>query len=160
MLPLSTELTNLNHNNHTRPLTLSSSIFPEDEYLETVYCSIIDTIKDKADLLDQWRAFQKANHGDTYGTPSLVSMGLPKLKDAVITFNTCNGARLRNELVQAEVEKAIKAKADLGGYHYKAYIVRMDCHHHLRNVWIGALNTHLSKYLTKILKGDLNAIDF
>ena len=36
----------------------------------------------------------------------------------------------------------------------------MDCHHHLRNVWVGALNKHLLKYLTKLLKQDLNVIDF
>ena len=58
------------------------------------------------------------------------------------------------------VEKTIKEKAALDGDEYEPSLVRMDCHHHLRNIWIKALNKHLSKYLTKILQADLNAINF
>jgi len=36
----------------------------------------------------------------------------------------------------------------------------MDCHHHLRNVWIGAMNKRLSTYLNEILASDLDAIDY
>ena len=128
--------------------------------METVCRSIINTIKDKADLLDQWRASHKANYGDTCGVPSSASMGLTKPNDAVITSDTCNGARFSSELVQARVEEAIKAQADLKSVDYEALLVRMGCHHHLHNVWIGTLNKYLSKCLTKILKADLNAIDF
>ena len=80
---------------------LSSCIFPEDECLETVCRSIIDTIKEKAGLLDQWRVFHKAKYVDIDDIPFLASMGLTKLKEVVITSNTCNGARLSSELVQA-----------------------------------------------------------
>ena len=37
--------------------------------------------------------------------------------------------------------------------------MRTDCHNHLRNVWIGAITKHLSKYLDDILDQDLEAIE-
>ena len=57
------------------------------------------------------------------------------------------------------IEEAIKKKESEGGddvEHISLPVLRMDCHHHLRNVWIGALNKHLSKYLNKILQSDLD----
>ena len=36
----------------------------------------------------------------------------------------------------------------------------VDCHHHLRNVWIKAMNKRLTKYLTNILAGDLSNIHY
>ena len=68
----------------SRPLILSSCIFPEDERSETVCSAVIDTIKDKANLLDQWRVVHEKMYGDTYDIPSSDEMGLYKFKDAVV----------------------------------------------------------------------------
>ena len=87
-------------------------------------------------------------------------MGLTKLKGAVINFDTCNPARATSTKISEAVEEAIKEKAELDGEDYEPSVVRMDCHHHLHNVWIGSLNKHLSKYLTRLLHADLKAIDF
>ena len=35
----------------------------------------------------------------------------------------------------------------------------LDCHNHLRNVWIGAMNKVLLKYLLDLMKEDLDVID-
>ena len=39
-------------------------------------------------------------------------------------------------------------------------VLRVDCHHHLRNIWIGAIVKKLSKYLNNILSLDLANINF
>ena len=36
----------------------------------------------------------------------------------------------------------------------------VDCHHHLRNVWIKAMVIATTKYLSNILAGDLSNIHF
>ena len=78
----------------------------------------------------------------------------------MVTSDTCLPARATSRMTVDAVEKVIKEKAEADGEEYLPSLVRMDCHHHLRNVWLGALNKHLSKYLTKLLQEDLNAIDF
>ena len=35
----------------------------------------------------------------------------------------------------------------------------LDCHNHLRNVWIGKMNKELSKFLKEVLGEDLDNID-
>ena len=39
-------------------------------------------------------------------------------------------------------------------------MLQQDCHHHLHNVWIGALTKDLSKYLDGYLAADLDVILF
>ena len=59
-----------------------------------------------------------------------------------------------------EIELAAKEKAQENGEDGSDILVCwMDCHHHLRNVWIGAMNKRLSTYLNEILASDLDAID-
>ena len=36
----------------------------------------------------------------------------------------------------------------------------VDCHHHLRNVWIKGMDLKMTKFLTNILAGDLSEIHF
>ena len=36
----------------------------------------------------------------------------------------------------------------------------VDCHHHLRNVWIKGMDIKMTKFLTNILAGDLSEIHF
>ena len=74
--------------------------------------------------------------------------------------DTCNSARATSANVVDAIEAALKEKAELDREDYEPFFVGIDCHHHLRNVWIGALNKNLSKYLTNILQADLKAIDF
>ena len=38
--------------------------------------------------------------------------------------------------------------------------LRADCHHHLRNIWIGAIVIKIAKYLNNILSLDLANINF
>ena len=37
--------------------------FPEDERSETIFQSIVETLKEKAKLLDQWKEFHKKHFG-------------------------------------------------------------------------------------------------
>jgi hypothetical protein len=39
-------------------------------------------------------------------------------------------------------------------------VLQQDCHHHLRNVWFGAITKYLSDYLDDLLAADLDAINF
>ena len=39
-------------------------------------------------------------------------------------------------------------------------VLTQDCHHHLQNVWIGAVNKRMSLYLNEVLASDLESIDF
>ena len=74
--------------------------------------------------------------------------------------DTCNPARATSANIVNAIETVLKEKAEQDGKEYQPSVVQMDCHHHLRNVWIGALNKQLSKYLTKILQADLKAVEF
>jgi len=144
----------------SRPLLLSSCIFPEDERSETVSKAIIDTIKEKADLLDQWRAVHEDMYDEEHDIPSSDDMNLTKFKGAVVTSDGCNAARLTSTNIAEALEAVLEETAALEGEEYEPSIVIVGCHHHMRNVWIGALVKHLSKYLNGILHEDLSKINF
>ena len=99
-------------------------------------------------------------YGDTHDIPSSDEMGLYKFKDAVVMSDACNAARASSEKIVDKIEEAIEFVATVEGVEHEPSVLRMDCHHHLRNVWLKALNKHLSKYLNNILATDLKAIDF
>lgn len=143
-----------------RPLLLSSCIFPEDERSETVSTAIIDAIKEKSKLLDQWRAVHEIMYGLDHDIPSSETMNLTKFEDTVVTSDACNAARLTSTMTVDAIEDAIEGAKAASGEEYEQSVLRQDCHHHLRNVWIGALNKRLSKYLNQILQADLSKIDF
>ena len=143
-----------------RPLLLSSCIFPEDERSETVSTAIIDAIKEKSKLLDQWRAVHEIMYGLDHDIPSSETMNLTKFEDTVVTSDACNAARLTSTMTVDAIEDAIEGAKAVSGEEYEQSVLRQDCHHHLRNVWIGALNKRLSKYLNQILQADLSKIDF
>ena len=63
-------------------------------------------------------------------------------------------------MIAEAIEEAVREQADMEGVDASALTVRVDCHHHLRNVWIKALNKHLSKYLNALMADDLNVIDY
>ena len=144
-----------------RPLLLSSCIFPEDERSETVCKSIIDTIKEKALLLDGWRLIHETDFGATHDIPEGTSMSLAKLDGAVVNSDTCHAARLTTTKIIDEIKCVVQEKLMMDGQQdIDPIVLQQDCHHHLRNVWIGAITKRLSKYLNEILAFDLNVIDF
>lgn len=144
-----------------RPLLLSSCIFPEDEKSETVCQSIIDCIQEKALLLDKWRAIHEKEFGcDSHDIPHSENMGLYKFQGASVNSDTCNAARLTTSIFVDKIEEAVKEKMEIEGIDpSSALVLQQDCHHHLRNVWIGAITKNLSKYLDEVLKCDLEEID-
>ena len=81
----------------SRPLLLSSCIFPEDEKSATVCAAILETIKEKAKLLDQWRAIHETEFGCDHGIPSSEEMNIVKLNEAVVSSDACNAARLTSD---------------------------------------------------------------
>ena len=68
-----------------RPLLISSCIFPEDEKSETICISIVQTLKEKASLLDQWIVVHEAVFDKNCDIPSANAIHLSKLWDGVIT---------------------------------------------------------------------------
>ena len=121
---------------------------------------MIETIKEKADLLDQWRAVHEEMYDEEHDIPSSNDMNLTKFQEAVVTSDGCNAARLTITITVEALEAAIEEAAELEGEEYKPSIIIVGCHHHMRNVWIGALVKHLSKYLNGILHEDLSNINF
>ena len=141
---------------------MSSCIYPEDERSETICKAIIETIKEKALLLDKWRAVHEATFPDsTHDIPDSTSMSLTKAVRATVMTDTCNAARLEAELIVEEIRKAVKEKCEQDGIEAPDLIaMTADCHNHMRNVWIGAITKRMSAYLNELLAADLDAIDF
>ena len=143
-----------------RPLSILSCIFPEDEHSETVCKAIIDTLLDKSKLIDQWMTVHESMFpNDHHDIPSGSDIHLSKLQFGLITTDTCNLARLLSRLLADEVKSAVEQKkGNLDGSN--VIVLTQDCHHHLRNVWIEAVNKRLSSYLNELLASDLSNIDF
>ena len=79
----------------------------------------------------------------------------------MINSDTCNAARKCTALIIEEVEAAAKERADQDGRDpSEVMVLQQDCHHHLRNVWFGAITKRLSAYLDDLLAADLDAINF
>lgn len=151
---------------HLRPLLISSCIFPEDERSESVCRSIIQTIQDKADQLDQWRCLHETLFGADHDIPSAGAVHLSKLNHSVINTDTCNGARLLSSLLADAIKDAVTEKRKAigddctAGNSQDILILTQDCHNHLRNVWIGAVVKRMSTYLNELLASDLKEMDF
>ena len=146
-----------------RPLLISSCIFPEDERSETVSKAIIETLSDKAKLLDQWISVHQSMFVNDHDIPSANEIHLSKLNQGVITTDTCNSARLISCLLADAIRMAVEEKIQQNGdkpEDHTVIVLTQDCHHHLRNVWIEAVNKRLSSYLNEVLARDLSNIDF
>jgi hypothetical protein len=122
----------------------------EDERSTTVCNSIIDTLKEKAVLLDQWNEVHENMFGQTYDIPPRELIHLSKLRDSAVTADTCDAAHLLSLLIAEKVEEAVQIKiSEKGGDATNTSInaYQQGCHNHLRNVlWIGAGKKHLSTY--------------
>ena len=93
-----------------RPLLISSCIFPEDEKSETICKLIVETLKEKASLLDQWIVVHEAMFDTDHDIPSANAIHLFKLWDGVVTTDTCNAARLLSSLIRDAVIEAVGEK--------------------------------------------------
>ena len=99
-------------------------------------------------------------YGDTHDIPSSDEMGLYKFKDAGVMSDACNAARSASEKIVHKIEEAIEFVATVEGVEHDPSGLQMNCHHHLRNIWLKALNKYLSKYLNIIFEMDLKAAGF
>ena len=72
--------------------------------------SIVDTLKEKAKLLEKWRKTHEKMFGTDHDIPSPEEMHMSKLEGATINSDTCNGARLTSSLIADEIVKAVKEK--------------------------------------------------
>ena len=114
---------------------LSSCMFPEDERSETDSKAIIETLSDKAKLLDQWISVHQSRFGNDHDIPSANEIHLSKLNQGVITTDTCNSARLISCLLADAIRMAVEEKIQQNGDKPEDHIVivlTQDCHHHLR----------------------------
>ena len=90
--------------------------------------------------------------------PDASAMNLSKLgTGGIIMTNICNAARKLNRLLVAHVEEVETEKTQLESNEFELNILLLqaDCHHHLQNVCISALNKQLSTYLNELLSADL-----
>ena len=66
--------------------------------------------------------------------------------------DTCNSVRKLSYLLVKEVKNIHGDKyLDKSEDTANVFIMRIDCHNHLQNVWIGAITKRISKYLDDIL---------
>ena len=123
--------------------------------------SIIDTIIEKRELLAGWKEVHEAKFGaDTHNIPDSSELDIAKLNGATVNSDTCNAARKATALLIEAIEEAAKAKAVKDGKNPSdVMVLQQDCHHHLRNVWFGAITKRLSKFLDEMLAADLDSIN-
>ena len=113
---------------------LSSCIFLEDERSETVSKAIVETIKEKAELLDRWRGVHEEMYGIIHDIPSSDDMDLTKCKGTVVTSDGCNATRRTSTISVEAFKAAIEEAATKEGKQYGPSIVIVGCHHHMQNV--------------------------
>ena len=110
--------------------------------------------------MDQWITVHEQMFGATHDIPSSESMGITKLDGASITSDNCASAQATSDNLIERVEEAVTETLQIEGEDRDPVVLKQACHHHLRNVWIGAVTKHLSKYLNNLLAADLSAINF
>ena len=106
-------------------------------------------------MVDRWKAIHKVEFGpDTaHGITESSQFGISKMgKGGAITTYTCNPARLLSSKLATNVTEVSNEKSIADGEDESDVIVKkIDCHNHLRNVWIGAITKCMSSYLNYIL---------
>ena len=74
-------------------------------------------------------------------------MHIAKLNRGVITTDTCTSAKLLSAMLAEYVKDSVREKiVSDGGIpdDDTINVLTQDYHHHLQNVWIGAVNKHMS----------------
>ena len=75
--------------------------------------------------------------------------------------DNCNAANaLGREFAQKAEDVARKKVREEGGDESDVLVLQQNCHHHMRNVWFGAVVTRMSSFLNELLACDLAAINF
>ena len=94
------------------PLLLSTCIYPEENRSETLCRTIIDTVKEKALLLDKWKKFHEDQFGPyTHNIPDSLELCLTKMRHGgIMITNACNSARKLSYLLVEEVTKICEDK--------------------------------------------------
>ena len=111
--------------------------------------------------MDQWRAMHEDMFNTPHDIPSSDDMRLSKFDGASFNADTCNAAQKTSVHLIEHIESAVReAIAVEEGNERNPILLHQSCHNHLRNVWIGAIVKHLSKYLDKMLAADLDVISF
>ena len=147
-------------------MLLSSCIIPRDERSETVCQAILDTLNDKARYLDEWTVVHEKMFGKDHSIPPGSEIHLSKLEGGLVTTDTCNAARLLGRLLVDAVDQAVEEKQQFLGTvndnntNPLPSAMVMDCHNHMRNIFIKAAVIALSAYLSKVLAEDLLNIDW
>ena len=111
--------------------------------------------------MEKWKKFQEDQFGlDTHNITDSSELCLSKMRHGgSMSTDACNYDRKLSYLLVEEVtniweEKYLEKVENTAN----VLIMRTYFHNHLRNVWIGAITKHLSKYLDEILDCDLEAI--
>ena len=117
-----------------RPLSLSTCIYPEDDMSENLCRTIIDTVKEKALLLDKCKKFHKDQFGpDTHNITNSLEFCLSNMRHGgSMSTDTCNSARKISSLLVEGVTKICKEKSlENGEDPDNVLIMRTDFHNHL-----------------------------
>ena len=138
-------------------ILLTANIIPENEDSETARDSIIEAIEHKGQLLTKWSNMHESLFDNNHDISLAEARSLTKLANhGVITTDMCNTTRKTVRLLM----EAIKNECEEKGINMEAiYIYLLDCHNHLRNVWIRKMNKDLSKFLSEVLRENSDGID-
>ena len=147
-------------------LLLSSNMYSPNETSEAVVMAIVNTLKEKGELLNKWRETHRAMFGETdnHNIPSGDSMQMSKLAEGgVITTDTCTTARKVSRLLLEEIKKAVEANLEEGVVlNDRRYPSILQCRLSSSSTECvdQAMDIKITKYLTNILAGDLSNIHY
>ena len=121
------------------PVLLTTSILPKNETSEVVCQSILDAISHKETLLTKWREMYMALYlNNEHDIPEAKDLNISKTANyGIIKTDTCYSAQKLARLLKEEIE--VKCRAE-GMSEDRIQVFKLDCHNHLRNVWICAMN--------------------
>ena len=118
-----------------RSLLLSTCIYPEENRSETLCRTIIDTVKEKALLLEKYKKFHEDQFGpETHKIPNSFELCLSKMSHGgSISTNTCNYSRKLPSLLVEEVTKICEEKyLEKGEDSANVLIMKTYYHNHLQ----------------------------
>ena len=145
--------------NGFKTVTLSTSILAEDETAQACLEAVMATFKEGRDLLQIWRdATQemfptRPDLLELLPEPKQLTTG--KLSKSGVMTDTCAKARKCQRLFAKSITEAA---LELGIAEADIKIYELDCWHHLRNIWLGAVTKQLSKTLDDVLEDCLGDI--
>ena len=121
-----------------------------------------------AEKLERLRqVFEELYPGVEHDIPDASEMTISKLGRGAVCSDNCNGAMKVKRLVAKEVQTAVTLKHTKAEWEafseeektVKHLVLEIDCHNHLRNVWLGAATKAVTNRLKETLKDQLDIID-